>query len=102
MWLFGFIGVGTVVNPPLEKSSTTAHDHLDDGFNHNTFAFLRKVAEVVKVRLDNIVERDVAWMMDKLTSPSSKDDIIFCQNDGILMMTIMILVGMRIHCHAKI
>ena len=95
MWLFGFIGVGTVVNPPLEKSSTTAHDRLDDNFNHNTFLFFGKVAEVVKVRLDDVVERDIARMIDKLTSPSSKDDIIFCQNDGIL-------VEMRIHCHAKI
>ena len=94
--------MGIVVNPTLEKSSTTAHDRLDDNFNHNTFLFFVKVAEVVKVRLDDVVERDIARMIDEMTSPSSKDDIFFCQSDGILTMTTMIMVGMRIHCDAKI
>ena len=55
--------MGTVVNPPLEKSSITAHGHLNDGFNHNTFAFFGKVVEVVKARLDDVVERDITRMM---------------------------------------
>ena len=48
----------------------------------------------MKAGLDNCVEQDIARMTDKLTSPSSKNDIIFCGNDGIV-------VKMRTHCHAK-
>ena len=92
--LFGFIGVGTVVKP-LEKSSATVHDCRADGFTPITFAVFGTVVKVVKAGLDEFVEQDIARMIDKLTSPSSKNNIFSVWSDD----DDKIVVKIWIHCN---
>ena len=92
--LFWFIGVGTVVNP-LEKSSAAADDHVADNFNQIMFDSWAKVGKVAKAGLDDCVEQCIPRMTDKLTPPSTKNNIIFSQSGGLMVRT-------RIHCFAEL